>query len=91
MRGRQACSAVFVVMTESLFFQESLSLFNRSRGYIVASASTSSKGGDSRKGRTQELLDALTPAEKVTASESELEEAATRYVLCVSMHGLFHI
>jgi hypothetical protein len=71
-------------MTESLIPQDALSMVSQSRGF--ASASTSGgKSGDSRKGRTQELLDVLTPTEKVTASESELEEAAKRCVFFVNV------
>ena len=80
MRGLVAYSSI-VVMRESLILQE-LSLLSISRGFVVSAASTSSKSGDSKKGRTQELLDALTPTEKVTASETELEEASKRHVLC---------
>lgn len=81
MRGQQACSSLVAITTSS--FRQEVALLFKSRDFATKGssvASSSSRGGDGgRKGRTQELIEALTPTEKISATEKELEEAALRY------------
>lgn len=87
MRNYHACSSVFL-RTPSWIRQE-FALLILTREFAVKGSSTSSARSDGgRKGRTQDLLDALSPTEKITSSESELEEAAKRYVaLSVTLYA----
>lgn len=85
MRGLQSCASLFVI-TESCI-REELCFLNLARKFTASTIFKANSKGDegSRKGRTQELLEALTPSEgKVTASESELEEASKRHAMCGS-------
>ena len=84
MRGIQSCASLFVIPESCI--REELSFLNRVRKFTtsaICNASNTKGDEGGRKGRTQELLEALTPSEaKVTASESELEEASKRHVVC---------
>lgn len=91
MRGLQSRAASLFVITESCI-REELSFLNLARKFTASTICNASNKGDEggRKGRTQELLEALTPSEaKVTASESELEEASKRHAVC-GVHLYLH-